>query len=76
MYNNTESFNYILNHLHVVVTRIGRVQTCDLQILQISYLNEATVANFQNNGKIWISCDDKPLLSDGKNTVQAKAIAW
>ena len=41
--------------------------------LQISYLSEATVANFQNDGKIWISCVDKALLSDGrKNTVQAK----
>ena len=29
-----------------------------------------TVANFQNNGKIWISCVDKALLSDGKNTVK------
>ena len=32
-----------------------------------------TVANFQNNGKIWISCVHKALLSDErKNTVQAK----
>ena len=37
-----------------------------------SYLSEATVANFQNNRKIWISCVDKALLSDGKNIVQAK----
>ncbi len=40
--------------------------------LQVSYLSEASVANFQNNGKIWISCVDKALLSDGENTVQAK----
>ena len=40
--------------------------------LQISYLSEATVANFQSNRKIWIFCVDKALLSDGKNTVQAK----
>ena len=39
--------------------------------LQI-YLNEATVANFQNNRKIWILCVDKALFSDGKNNVQAK----
>ena len=31
-----------------------------------------TAANFQNNRKIWISCVGKALLSDGKNTVQAK----
>ena len=38
-----------------------------------SYLSEATIANFQNNGKIWISCVDKALPSDGKkNTVQVK----
>ena len=37
--------------------------------LQISYLSEAPIANFQNNGKIWISCVDKALLSDGENTV-------
>ena len=29
-----------------------------------------TVANFQKNGKIGISCVDKTLLSDGKNIVQ------
>ena len=31
-----------------------------------SYLSETTVANFQNNGKFWILCVDKVLLSDGK----------
>ena len=31
-----------------------------------------TVANFQRNRKIIISCVDKALLSDRKNTVQAK----
>ena len=41
--------------------------------IQISYLSEAPVANFQNNGKICILCVDKALLSDGKkNTVQTK----
>ena len=34
--------------------------------LQISYLSEANIANFQNNGKIWISSVDKALLSDGE----------
>ena len=33
-----------------------------------------TVTNFQNNGKIWISCVDKALLSDGKNC-SSKAMA-
>ena len=37
-----------------------------------SYSSEATLANFQNNGKIWILCIDKALLSHGKNTDQAK----
>ena len=32
------------------------------------------LANFQNNGKIWISCVDKTLFSDGKNIVQAKQL--
>ena len=36
------------------------------------HLSEANVENFQNNGKILISCFVKALLSDGKNTVQAK----
>ena len=41
--------------------------------LQISYLSEATLENFQNNRKIRVSCVDKALLSDGKkNNVQAK----
>ena len=40
--------------------------------LQISYLSDATVANFQNNGKIRILFVDKALLSDCKNAVQAK----
>ena len=31
-----------------------------------------TVANFQNNGKIWISCVDKAFLSNGKSTIRAK----
>ena len=32
-----------------------------------SRLRSPTVANFQNNGKIWISYVDKALLSDGKS---------
>ena len=44
----------------------------DYQLTNDNYLSEATVANFQNNGKIWILCVDKALLSDGKNIVQAK----
>ena len=38
----------------------------DYYFTNYSYLSEATVANFQNNGKIWISCVDKALLSDGE----------
>ena len=41
-------------------------------LTKYSYLSEATVANFQNNGKIWISCVGKILLSDGKNSIKAK----
>ena len=41
-------------------------------ILGTCYLSEASVANFQNDEKIWIFYVDKALLSDGKNTVQAK----
>ena len=44
----------------------------DYLFTNYSYLSEATVANFQNNEKIWILCVDKALLSDGKNTVQTK----
>ena len=44
--------------------------------LQISYLSEATVANFQNNRKIWISSVYETLLSDGKKYCSSKAIAW
>ena len=38
-----------------------------LQLFKWSYC-----CNFQNNGKIWILCVDKALLSDKKNTDQAK----
>ena len=41
-----------------------------------SYLSEATVANFQNNGKIWILCVDKALLSEGEKYCSTKAMAW
>ena len=45
--------------------------------LQISYLSEATVVNFQNNGEIWISCVDKSLLSDReKKYCSSKAMTW
>ena len=44
----------------------------DYQFTNFSYLSEATVANFPKNRKIIISCVDKALLSDRKNTVQAK----
>ena len=40
----------------------------DYLFTNYSYLSKVTVANFQNNGKIWISCVDKTLPSD----VQAK----
>ena len=43
-----------------------RFESNQIISLQISYLSEATVANFQNNRKIWISCVDKTLLSDGE----------
>ena len=39
-----------------------------------SWLKEATVANVLNNRIIWISCIDKALLSDGKNTIQQKQL--
>ena len=44
----------------------------DYQFTNYSYLSEAIVANFQNNGKIWISCVDKAFFSDGENSIQAK----
>ena len=45
---------------------VSKFQQNRIISLQISYLSEATVENFQNNGKIWISCIDKALLSNGK----------
>ena len=47
----------------------------DNQFTNCSYLSEATLANFQNNGKIWISCVDKAFLSDGKKYSLGKAMA-
>ena len=44
----------------------------DYQFTNYSYLSEVTIGNFQNNGKIWIQCVDKALLSGGKITAQAK----
>ena len=35
-------------------------------------VSEATVAYFQNNEKIWISCVDKAGIYDGRNIVLAK----
>ena len=43
--------------------------------LLVYKLSEATVANFQNNGKILISCVDKALLSDGEKYCSSKAMA-
>ena len=40
--------------------------------LPILLLLLLTVANFQNNGKIWISCVDKALLSDGGKKILFK----
>ena len=50
----------------------------DYYFTNYSYLSEATVANFQNNGKIWILCVYKALLSDweGGKYCSSKAIAW
>ena len=46
---------------------------CPISLLVYKFqLSEATVANFQKNRKIIILCVDKALLSDRKNTVQAK----
>ena len=44
----------------------------DYHFTNYRYLREAPVEHFQNNGKIWISCVDKALLSDGRHSVQAK----
>ena len=45
----------------------------DYSFANYSYLSEAAITNFQNNGKIWISCVNKGLISDEKkNIVQAK----
>ena len=38
----------------------------DYYFTNYNHLSEATVVNFQNNRKIWISCVDKALLSDRK----------
>ena len=48
----------------------------DYKFTNYSYLSDVTVANFQNNGKIWISCVDKALLSDGKKYCSSKSMAW
>ena len=42
--------------------------------LQISYLSEATVANFQNNGKISILCVVKHCFLIGKKYCSRKAV--
>ena len=43
-----------------------------ISVLVVRQNEMMSVGNFQNNGKIWISCIDKALLFVGKNTVQAK----
>ena len=48
----------------------------DNKFTNYSYLSEATLANLQNNGKIWISCADNVLLSDGKKYYSSKVMAW
>ena len=58
---------------------MGRVKIwaeSDYLLTNYSYLSKATVANFQNNGKIWILCVDKTLLPDGKKYFSSKAMAW
>ena len=57
------------------MTRVKIWGQPDYQFTSYSYLSEATVANFQNYGKIWISYV-KALLSDGKNIVPAKQSLW
>ena len=39
-------------------------------------LSEATDANFQNDGEIWILYVDKTLLFDRKKYCSSKAMAW
>ena len=48
-----------------------RLLVYKLQLFKWSYC-----CKFQNNGKIWISCVDKALLSDGKKYCSSKAMAW
>ena len=57
---------------------MSKFETSRIISLQISYLSEATVANFQNNGKIWISSVSKALVSNGgeKKYCSSKAMAW
>ena len=57
--------------LHLGVVAIEKGAFCRPRLRSPALLL-LTVANFHNNGKIWISCVDKALLSDGKNTIQAK----
>ncbi len=45
---------------------ISKFEPDQIISLKISYLSEAIVSNFQKNRKIWISCVDKELLSDGE----------
>ena len=46
----------------------------DNRFTNYNYLSEATVANFQNNGKILIWCVDKALLSDVKKFCTRKVM--
>ena len=62
---NEKSIKFLLStNLQMVQIKIWAQS--DYQFTNYSYLNEATIVNFQNNGKNWISCVDKALLSDGK----------
>ena len=52
--------------------KFERNRIISLQITSTDVLSEAAFRKVQKNGQIWISCAYKALLSDGKNTVQAK----
>ena len=62
--------SYQILHLSVVAIEKGAFWSPSTMVANFTFY--FTVANFQNNGKIWVSYVDKALLSDGKNTVQAK----
>ena len=41
-----------------------------------SYLSETSVAKFQKNGKIWISCVDKGFAFWWENILFKQTMAW